>query len=157
VFIELGNYSRAEDYLHTHQRTDWTNALTLHLLARQGRLSDALQVEEPHIAGWESFNLLAGCMRHESPDQIARLAKQVKVSSDPETNYFSAMHLAYCGQQRATLEMLRTAIKGGYCSYPALDSEPFFESIRKQPEFQSIRQAGVDCQRDFTARSNDNN
>ncbi len=157
VFIELGNYPRAEDYLHIDQRTEWTNALSIHLLARQGRLSDALQVEEPHIPGWESFNLLAGCLRHETSDQIAELAKQVKISSDPETNYFSAMHLAYCGQERVALEMLRTAVKGEYCSYPALDSEPFFASIRNQPEFQSIRQAGVACQRDFAATSNAQN
>lgn len=153
VFIELGNYQRAEDYLHIDQRTEWTNAITIHLLVRQGRLSDAIQVEEPHIAGWESFNLLAGCLRHESPDQIAKLAKRVKASSDPETNYFSAMHLAYCGQERAALEMLRTAVKGGYCSYPALDSEPFFEGIRNEPEFQVARQAGMDCQRNFATRS----
>ena len=153
VFIELGNYPRAEDYLHVDQRTDWTNALSIHLLARQGRLSEALQVEEPHIAGWESFNLLVGCLRRESADQIAELAKRVKPSSDSETNYFSAMHLAYCGQTRAALEMLRRAIDGGYCSYPALDSEPFFDNIRNQPEFQSVRQAGIGCQRDFAARS----
>ena len=154
VFIELGNYPRAEDYLHIDQRTDWTNALSIHLLARQGRLSDALQVEEPHIAGWESFNLLVGCLRHESSGQIAELAKRVKPSSDSETNYFSAMHLAYCGQTRAALEMLRLAIVGGYCSYPALDSEPFFDSIRNKPEFQPVRRAGIDCQRDFAARGN---
>ena len=157
VFIELGNYRRAEDYLHIEQRTDWTNALSIHLLTRQGRLSDALQVEEPHIAGWESFNLLVGCLRRESSDRIAELANRVKPSSDSETNYFSAMHLAYCGQKRAALEMLRRAIDGGYCSYPALDSEPFFGSVRNHPEFQSVRQAGMGCQRDFAARSNGQN
>lgn len=154
VFIELGNYQRAEDYLHIDQRSEWSDALTIHLLARQGKLSDALQVKEPHIAGWESFNLLAGCLRHESPDQVAKLADRVKPSSDPETNYFSAMHLAYCGEQGAALEMLRRAIDGGYCSYPALDSEPFFDNLRKKQEFQSILQAGIDCRRDFAARSN---
>jgi len=97
---------------------------------------------------------LVGCLRHESSAQIAELANRVKPSSDSETNYFSAMHLAYCGQTRAALEMLRLAIVGGYCSYPALDSEPFFDSIRNKPEFQPVRQAGIDCQRDFAARSN---
>jgi hypothetical protein len=77
----------------------------------------------------------------------------VKPSSDPETNYFSAAHLAYCGQKPAALEMLRTAIHGGYCSYPALDSEPLFESIRNEPEFQDARKAGMDCQQDFVKRS----
>ena len=154
VFIELGNYQRAEDYLHIDQRSEWTDALTIHILARHGRLSDALQVKEPHIAGWESFNLLVGCLRHESPDQIGKLADRVKPSSYPETNYFSAMHLAYCGEQGAALEMLRRAIDGGYCSYPALDSEPFFDSIRNKQEFQSVRQAGIDCRRNFAARSN---
>lgn len=154
VFVELGNYTRADDYLHIDPGTDWSNALSIHMLARQGRLSDALHSKEPHIEGWESFNLLEGCLRRESPDQIAELANRVKVSSDPETNYFSAMHLAYCGQEHAALEMLQRAINGGYCSYPALDSEPFFDSIRNRQEFRSVRQAGIDCRRDFDARHN---
>ena len=53
--------------------------------------------------------------------------------------------------------MLRRAINGGYCSYPALDSDPFFDSIRNKSEFQSVRQAGIDCQRDFAVRSNAQN
>ena len=157
VFIELGNYPRAEDFIHIDLGTEWANALSIHALARQGRLSDALQIDEPHIEGWESFNLLEGCLRHESSNQIAELAKRVSTSSDSETNYFSAMHLAYCDQERAALEMLRRAIDGGYCSYPALDSEPFFDTIRHNPEFQSVRKAGMDCQRDFAARSSAQN
>lgn len=42
VFIEFGNYPRAEDYLHIDHKTDWTNALSIHLLAMHARLSDPL-------------------------------------------------------------------------------------------------------------------
>jgi serine/threonine protein kinase/DNA-binding winged helix-turn-helix (wHTH) protein len=154
VFIELGNYPRAEDYIHIDQGTEWSNALSLHLLARQGKISEALQIEQPHIAGWESFNLLEGCLRNEPSSEIADLANRVKPSDDPETNYFAATHLAYCGQKQAALQMLQRAISGGYCSYPALDSDPFFGGLRNEPEFQSLREAGMTCQRNFAAQSN---
>ena len=62
------------------------------------------------------------------------------------------MHLAYVGQNGPALAMLKRAIEGGYCSYPAIDSDPFFASLRAKPEFQQIRLAGERCQNDFLAQ-----
>jgi hypothetical protein len=77
---------------------------------------------------------------------------RVKPSDDPETNYFSASHLAYCGQRSSALEMLKRAIEGKYCSYPALDSDPFFAIVRSQPEFAELRSAAIACQAKFLAQ-----
>ena len=45
--------------------------------------------------------------------------------------------------------MLRRAIGGGYCSYPALDTDPFFASLRGTPEFAPIRSAAIACHEGF--------
>jgi hypothetical protein len=60
--------------------------------------------------------------------------------------------LAYCGRTDAALRMLSPAIKGGYCAYPAMDSDPFFASLRTNPEFVKLRSAAMKCQQDFLAQ-----
>ena len=81
--------------------------------------------------------------------QIKALAAGVEVDDDPEVNYFFAAHLAYCGQTEAALRMLNLAIKRNYCSYPAMDKDPFFDQVRADPEFSNIRAAGVACHDNF--------
>jgi hypothetical protein len=70
---------------------------------------------------------------------------------DPEMNYFSAAHLAYAGQTDAALPLLQHAIDGGYCSVPAIDSDPMFAGVRAKPGFAAIRSAGIACQNRFRA------
>ncbi|MGA7380534.1 MAG: hypothetical protein WBX03_06755 [Terriglobales bacterium] len=33
---------------------------------------------------------------------------------------------------------LRKAIKGNYCSYPAMDKDPLFDPIRQRPDFAEL-------------------
>jgi hypothetical protein len=49
--------------------------------------------------------------------------------------------------------MLQRAIDGKYCSYPVIESDPFFYSLRGEPGFQAIREAGIACQREFVAQN----
>jgi hypothetical protein len=86
-----------------------------------------------------------------SQPEIAALAYSVRPDMDPEDTYFSASDLAYCGQTKAALQMLRRAIEGNYCSYPAIDSDPLFANIRQKPEFAEIRSAAIQCQNKFLA------
>ena len=51
----------------------------------------------------------------------------------------------------AALQLLKRAIQGNYCSYPAIDSDPFFASVRAEPEFADIRPAAIACQKGFLA------
>jgi hypothetical protein len=126
--------------------------MSIHQLIREGKNVEALQIAEPHIAGWESFNLLLGCARGDNTSEIADLAKRVKPSDDPETDYFSASHLAYCNQGTAAISMLKRAIERKYCSYPELDSDPFFDKVRTETDFLAARSEAIECQRDFVER-----
>jgi hypothetical protein len=73
----------------------------------------------------------------------------VQTSGDPEANYLAAANLAYCDQNKAALRLLRLAVQGNYCSYPAMDLDPFLASMRTAPEFAAIRAAGMACQKSF--------
>ena len=152
VFELRGDYKRAFDYIHLGDPgSEWARTHLIELFLRQGREREAVEVGPTHIPQWESFNMLRACAAHRPLPEIAALAGTVQPQEDPEVDYFFASHLAYCGQAGAALQLLKRAIQGNYCSYPAIDSDPFFASVRAEPEFADIRPAAIACQKGFLA------
>jgi len=94
--------------------------------------------------------MLLGCVQGRPQPEIVAAAG-VQISDDTEANYLSAANLAYCGQTAAALSLLKRAIEGNYCSYPAMDLDRLFASVRAKPEFAEIRAAGIACQKNFLA------
>ena len=45
--------------------------------------------------------------------------------------------------------MLRWAVEGNYCSYPAVDRDPLWTELRQDPEFQAIREEAIACRQRF--------
>ena len=62
VFVLRGDYPRAMNYLQLDQGSDFAKALTIDMLARQGRTQEALQVGAPNIPGWKSYDVLRACL-----------------------------------------------------------------------------------------------
>lgn len=147
TFMQLGNYDRALTFLRSG--TAWSNSHAIDVLLRAGKTDEALRIALPRIPHWESYQMLLACARHDPKEEIQSLASKVEVDDDPEVDYFFAAHLAYCGQSEAALRLLKIAIDRNYCSYPAMDSDPFFNSLRTNPQFQKLRLAGMACHNDF--------
>src|SRR5205807_10657381 len=101
---------------------------------------------------WPAFEAY---MMHKPEAEVARLVaqcvEQTRAIPDSEPPFYCAEAMAYCKQNRAALELLRTCVERGYCSVPAMDLDPMFAGLRGTPEFQKIRQAGIDCQQRFIA------
>ncbi len=152
VFLQRGDYLRAMNYLQTDRGTDFVRALTMDILARQGKTQEALQLGSPNIPAWKSYDMLLACLARKPSSEVAALAESVRASDDPELNYFAAAHLAYCGLTDAAFDMLKRTIKGNYCSYPAIESDPLFANLRATPRYAEVRAAGVACQNAFLAR-----
>jgi hypothetical protein len=93
--------------------------------------------------------MLPACIQHRPLLEIASPAANVQTSEDPEANYLAAANLAYCGQTKEALRLLKLAVQRNYCSYPAMDSDPLFANVRTTPEFAAIRAAGIACQKRF--------
>lgn len=55
--------------------------------------------------------------------------------SDPEGLFYLTRHLARLNQVDSALELLERVIGGGFCCYPAMESDPWLEPIRKKPRF----------------------
>jgi eukaryotic-like serine/threonine-protein kinase len=152
VFLQRGDYQRAMNYLNLDLGSEYYKARSIDVLVRAGKEREALQIGPPEIANSRArYALLLACAGHRPRWEIATLSHSVHPDEDPDENYFSASDLAYCGQTEAALQMLRRAIGGNYCSYPALDSDPLFANIRTKPEFVEIRSAAINCQKKFLA------
>jgi len=151
AFLKHRDYDKAFEYFDLDPNTDWNHAMTIDVLLREGKENQALSLSRPNIAAWTSYDMLLACAAHKPAAEIAALAKRIEPEDDPETNYFAASHLAYCGQATAALQMLRLTVKANYCAYPAMDTDPMFASIRSLPEYSEIRSVGMSCQNSFLA------
>jgi DNA-binding winged helix-turn-helix (wHTH) protein/TolB-like protein len=149
TFMELGDYKRAREFLRKDLSSEWSKAHAIEVFLRQNRTQEAIQIGPPQIPQWGSYKMLLACARHAPESEITSLVAGVEIDDDPEINYFFAGHLAYCGQTNAALRMLSLAIKRNYCSYPAMDKDPFFDKLRSNPEFSNVRAAGIACHDNF--------
>jgi serine/threonine protein kinase len=149
TFMELGNYERAMAFLRSG--TEWANALSIDVLLRAGKTDEAMRIPAPQLPHWDSYKMLLACARHDPKEEIQSLASKVEFDDDPEVDYLVASHLAFCGENEAALRMLKIAIDRNYCSYPAMDNDPFFNQLRTNPQFQRLRLAGIACHNDFTS------
>jgi serine/threonine protein kinase/DNA-binding winged helix-turn-helix (wHTH) protein len=149
VFALRGNYRRAMDYLDLDPTSDFHKAILLTTLLREGHTREALQVGVPNIPQWRTYDMLPAFVQHQSVSESAVMAASVQLSQDPEANYLAAANLAYCGQTGEALRLLKVAVQGNYCSYPAMDFDPFFAGLRTMPQFAEIRTAAIACQQNF--------
>jgi tetratricopeptide (TPR) repeat protein len=152
AFMFLGDYRRALEYLHLDPGSEFEKAISMDILIRQGKEKEALAGLPRTAPEWAGYEMLMAFLKHRPAREIASLALAVKPSPDAEMNYFSAAHLAYSGQTGAAIEMLKRAVAGGYCAYPAIDSDPLLASLRSTPEFKEIRAAARECQNTFLSQ-----
>jgi tetratricopeptide (TPR) repeat protein len=152
VFLLKGDYPHALNYLNHYAGSDFATSLSIDILLRQGKEKEALQLGLARTPQWAGYDMLMAYVQHKPATEVESLAAAMQVSDDPETNYLMSGHLAYCGQTNAALDMLRKAIKGNYCSYPAIDSDPFFTTLRAKSDFAEIRAAAIQCQRNFVSQ-----
>ncbi len=152
VFELRGDYERALDYIRLDDPgSEWARAGLVQLFLHQGKVKEALEVAPGHATWWASAKMLQACAARRPLPEIVAMASTVQSEVDPESNFFFSACLAYCGQAEAALHLLKQAIERNYCSYPAMDLDPFFASVRAKPEFAEMRAAGIACQKNFLA------
>jgi hypothetical protein len=78
-------------------------------------------------------------------EPVAEFVRYWQRHGDPEAPYAVAPMLDYCGRRDAALRFLERAVEGNFCSYPALDQDPFWAGLRDHPEFQRIRSKAIGC------------
>jgi DNA-binding winged helix-turn-helix (wHTH) protein/TolB-like protein len=153
-FILSGDYPHALRFIHLDENSGPSAEWRMVIALRTGNTAAVL--EESGVAvktGTHFADLARSCLSHGPEEEVSKKAKQIesdpRLSLDAEEVYRSAEFLGFCGFGDAALRQLRKAIAGNYCSYPALDKDPLFNTIRQRTEFAELRQAGLKCQQSF--------
>jgi thioredoxin-like negative regulator of GroEL len=97
--------------------------------------------------------LVRSCLERRSPSEIAGIVRQVQVTAqsqpDPELMYSTAAFLAICGRREEAVQLLHQAIRGNYCSYPSLMTDPLLASVKDHPDFAAVVSDAKACREKF--------
>lgn len=125
------------------------------LLLREGQVEAAAALKKK-ARGVLFKDVPALLLKSGSRSEQDRLAGDVEKafasSRDPESKWFGATILAVGGYREAALRLLGAAVEGNYLCHPAMDNDPLFDSIRKDPQFAAIRDEAIRKQKAFLER-----
>ena len=156
AFYLQGNYAHAQSYIALDEHSAVVAAYRMIIALREGKSSLALaEAQTAARNGVAYVDLVRLYLNHASETELSEAAAKVeadpKTARDAEEQFRNAELLSFSGQGDAALRQLGKAIRGNYCSYPAMDIDPLFDKIRQRPEFSELRQGGVKCQQNFLA------
>ena len=151
AFLPLGKYERAREYLRLDAGSAWAKGREGNILQREGKTEAAAALFA--ATGFpEGAQLMRKAGTQADRDRVsAAMEAASDTDPDPEDLYYTAAIMASSGYPGPALRLLRKGVERNYLSYPAMDHDPLFESIRKDPEFAAIRAEAIRRQKAFVA------
>jgi DNA-binding winged helix-turn-helix (wHTH) protein/TolB-like protein/Tfp pilus assembly protein PilF len=155
VFMALGKYDRAREYLQLVSGTEYERSNIVEVLLREGKREEALHVLQtlPRPGALYGRPLLEPCLsQHATPNDdpdIQKLRSGLMADDDGFQKYLLAGWDSYCGHPDLAFQELRRAIQQNYCAYPQMETDPLLAPIRAAAEFANIRSIGVACRQRF--------
>ena len=157
TFEELGNYSRAMDFLQLDAGSVWVSANLMRQYLRERKLAqarDAIRKRGDDQTG----RTMTACIDAPSSPNTAALAREfaawISAVPDPEVRYWLSNDVLFCGQRELALNLLKSAIvQGHYCAYDGLRNDSLWAPLRGTPEFTQLLSAAKQCQTDFLAQA----
>jgi len=156
AYFEQGKLARAMEYLNLDAGSEYSNAVKVSVLMREGKMTEARQAAQimTESPTWMRAFLI-GCLDKAPEPERHRLAESAENALLPEQvpalRFYEGTVLAACGEKQIAYTFLRKAISDGYCAHEALLADPLLATVRQDPEFQGIVQAAAACQQKFTA------
>jgi len=157
AFMQLGEPQRAMEFVRLDAGSDWAARTTAFILLEQGKLGEARQtIQRTSDRPLLGRDLLLACLDPQQTPQLDGAVKKSEAAAlagvDAEPRYFVGALLSYCGQNDATVRLLRSAIGQNYCAYTALQTDPLLAKLRGTPEFRGLLSAAKECQNRFLAQ-----
>ena len=151
AFMELGNTTRAMDYVNLDQGSEWAAYVYPSVLLREGKLAEAREaIKKMPTAPRYHRDLLEACTGMRPAAEADRLAQQAMTTQpaepDPEIWYYQGAVFAFCGKKDAAMHMFLLAVGQNYCGYSNLLSDPLVTSLKSEKEFDKVLTAAGDCQ-----------
>jgi eukaryotic-like serine/threonine-protein kinase len=158
-FLLLGDIPRAKQYIALDSGSSWSRGAMQLTLLRKGdraevlRFGDAAAINDFDPTDARLWLLLRATFTHAPQHEIDKRADEAVnyflQYRDGESIYFTSEVLAAVGKSDGALRLLRSAVEKKFCSYPAMDTDPAFDTIRNTSEFSKIRQQAIACQQRF--------
>jgi serine/threonine protein kinase/TolB-like protein len=155
TFVQLGNYTRAMDFLQLDGGSAWASGNMARLFMRDGKLAQARQLIQ-NFSNPRRADMVVACIDNPSSANVGGLAPGVaaEVLADPdsEVRYLAAYDFVFCGQKELALRLLKSSIDGHFCAYTGLQNDSAWAKLRGTPEFAELLSAAKKCQDDFMAQ-----
>ena len=151
AFMELGNTSRAMDFVRLDQGSEWAAYILPSVLLREGKVSEAREaVKHMPTAPRYHRDLWEACLGLRPQADLDRMAHDASINqpieSDPEIWYYQGALYGYCGKKEAALHLLGSAVEQNYCAHSNLLSDPLLVKLRADPGFDKVLTASSNCQ-----------
>ena len=151
VFMELGNFPRARDFIQLDAGSEWANYATPSLLMREGRIAEAREAVK-HMADAPHYrrDLVEASLGLRPAAELDRMAREAESSGpsdpDPENSYYQGTLFAFAGKRDAAFHQLKTGIEQNYCAYSNLLSDPLLRGLHSDRQFDELLTAAHACQ-----------
>ena len=155
TFTELGDYTRAIDFLRLDAGSHWSNTNLVRTYLRQGRTAEARRLLQQMGSDWGNGMLkcLDGPYSADLASAGQQAAQRVLADPDPEVHYGVSADFINCHQPDIALMLLKSAIiTGHYCGFDGLKNDVAFAPLRSRPEFAELLSAARQCQSDFLSQ-----
>ena len=156
AYFEQGKLARAMEYLNLDAGSEYSNAVKVTVLMREGKMTEARQAAQimTESPTWMRAFLI-GCLDKVPESERHRLAESAENALTPEQvpalRFYEGTVLAACGERQIAYTFLRKAVADRYCAHEALLADPLLATVRQDPEFQGIVQAAAACQQKFSS------
>jgi serine/threonine protein kinase len=151
LYIHMGDLAKARQEIE-RSPGEFSTMMMGQVLVREGKVEEAL-AKLKMIPGGKNFELLRDCWPNSSTSKCDETAKESEAGFRTipfnDAWYFGAAMQAFVGKKDAAVRLLRAASEHNLCVYPSVDRDPLFDKIRDSAEFNSARQAGIECQKKF--------
>ncbi|MGI9101318.1 MAG: protein kinase domain-containing protein [Terriglobales bacterium] len=158
VFFELGNSTRALEYLQLDSGSEWAASVLPAVLLRQGDVAGARSAATKMSSSPAWFaGYFQACVKPVSPAELTRMTRaavpEMLALRDPEFRYYHGAILAWCGKPAESAEVIRSAIQQNYCANSALHADPALNKLRASPEFAAVAAESAQCQDRFLSET----
>jgi hypothetical protein len=155
VFESLGEPARAFDFFRSDPGSEWVLTNIPMALLRMGKTAEAKESARKVFAEAPNSILLRGCLA-QPPDadkQIKEVLALVSADPDPENRFWAASVMTACERKPVAIQLVKSAVKDGYCAYTALLRDPAYAGLRNAPEYPQILNDAKQCRDKFVAET----
>jgi serine/threonine protein kinase len=156
AFFEAGDTKRAMDFLHVDWGSEYSTAVGVSVLMREGNIDGARQLERSMTSNppWLP-DLLKACLNGGSSDQITKAANDAETNllseRDSELKYYQGALFARCGKPDTAYKFISKAISENYCATEALEKDPLLNSLRGTSQFGELKTESSQCTQKFAS------